>query len=372
MKYFLIAGEASGDLHASNLMKGLLAEDPKAEFRYWGGEKMQAVAGTLLHHYKEGAVMGVSDVLSKGFKLLNNLKQCKRDILDYAPDAVILVDYPGFNLKIAKFAHSKGFKVFYYIAPKTWASREGRNRKLRKWVDMMYIVFPFEIEYFTRKGVPFVYKGNPLVEAIEQTPVEKLTDEAYIAMLPGSRKGEISRTMPICMKEADRLHSDPKYAGMKFIVAGAPSRDESDYASYLQGREDYVSLVFGKTYSIISGAQAAIVNSGTASLETALFGVPQMVCWSSTPVTIFLAKHVLKVQNHIKYISLGNLIVDRLVFKEFIQTDFSIDNVDAELRRLLEDEDYRNTMLQGYAEIKKALGQGAASKAFAKDIISRI
>ncbi len=372
MKYFLIAGEASGDLHASNLMKGLLAEDPQAEFRYWGGDMMKSVGGTLLHHYKEGAVMGLGDVFSKAGMLLGNIRKCKYDILEFAPDVLILIDYPGFNMKMAKFAHARGLKVFYYIAPKTWASRQWRNRSLKRYVDMLYIVFPFEIPYFTKCGIPFVYKGNPLVEAIDGYEYETLCPDRYIAFLPGSRKGEISRTLPVCCDLADRLHADPRYSSYKFIIAGAPSRDDADYAAFLKGREDYVSLVYGKTYSVIKGAEVAVVNSGTASLETALIGTPQMVCWSTTPFTAFVARKILRVLDRIKYVSLGNLIVDLLVFREFLQEDFNVQNIQDETLRLLQDDAYRAKMLEGYEAIRKSLGHGCASRAYAEDMIQRL
>ncbi len=372
MRYYLIAGEASGDLHASNLMKSLKRTDPEAEFRFRGGDLMVAVGGTLVRHYKEGAVMGFGDVLSKGFKLLSDLDACKKDILEWKPDAVILIDYPGFNLKIAKFAHKKGIKVFYYIAPKTWASRSSRNKALKKYVDMLYIVFPFEVPYFTEHEVPFVYKGNPLVEAVSRTRFGTVCDGRYVAILPGSRKGEISRMMPVCMEVADQLHKLRAYRDIKFIVAGAPSRSKEDYAPYLKGRERYVRLVFGKTYSVLKGAEAAIVNSGTASLEAALIGTPQLVGWSTSPVTIFIAKHILKVGSHVKYISLGNLIVDRPVFREFIQDDFNPASVRGELLQLLDDEFYRKRMIQGYDEIRNALGGGSASRSVARDMFTRL
>lgn len=371
MKYYLIAGEASGDLHASNLMKGLKAEDPEAEFRFVGGDLMAAVGGELVRHYKEGAAMGVSDVLRKAGTILGALKATKADIIEWKPDAVILIDYPGFNMKIAKFAHDRGLKVFYYIAPKTWASREGRNRKLKKYVDKLFIVFPFEIPYFTQKGIPFVYKGNPLVDAVEAAEFTEVAEKPYIALLAGSRKGEISRMMPVCMEVADRLHSLPEYKDWKFVLAGAPARSAEDYSRWLEGR-DYVSLVFGQTYSVLHGAQAAVINSGTASLEAALIGVPQVVCWSTSAVTAFLARKVFRVMDHIKYISLGNLILDRLVFRELVQEDFTADAVLAEVRRLVEDQAYRGKMLDGYSEIKKALGGGGASRAVAREMISLI
>ena len=203
MRYYLIAGEASGDLHGSNLVKGLRAEDPAAEIRCRGGDLMQAAGAELAYHYKEGAVMGLSDVLGSAGKLLRNLRDCKRDIAAWRPDVVILIDYPGFNMRIAKWCHARGIRVFYYIAPKTWASREGRNRRLKKWVDRLFIVFPFEIQYFTEKGVPFVYAGNPLLDAVDSHAFVRPAEGRYIAVLAGSRKGEIARTMPVCMAAAD-------------------------------------------------------------------------------------------------------------------------------------------------------------------------
>ena len=315
--------------------------------------------------------MGVSDVLRKAGKILGALKATKADILAWKPDAVILIDYPGFNMKIAKFAHDRGLKVFYYIAPKTWASRESRNRKLKKYVDKLFIVFPFEIPYFTEKGVPFIYKGNPLVDAVEAAEYADVAPKPYIALLAGSRKGEISRMMPVCMEVADRLHALPEYKDWKVVLAGAPARSKEDYSRWLEGR-DYVQLVFGQTYSVLHGAEAAVVNSGTASLEAALIGVPQVVCWSTSALTAFLARKVFRVMDHIKYISLGNLIMDRLVFRELVQEDFTADAVLAEVRRLIEDSDYRGEMLSGYSEIKKALGGGGASRAVAREMISLI
>lgn len=238
---------------------------------------------------------------------------------------------------------------------------------------MLYIVFPFEIPFFTKCGIPFVYKGNPLVEAVENYSYVSVCDGSpYVALLPGSRKAEISRTMPLCMELADRMHADERFREYKFIVAGAPSREESDYAAFLDGRRDYVSVVYGQTYSVLKGAKMAVVNSGTASLEAALIGTPQMVCWSTSPLTAYFARNVLHVMDKIKYVSLGNLIVDSLVFKEFIQEDFNIDNLWQETLRILEDGPYTSKMLQGYAQIKEALGQGGASRAYAQDMIARL
>ena len=219
MKYYLVAGEASGDLHGSNLMKGLLAEEPAAEFRFWGGGMMEAVGGTKVRDYKATAVMGATDVLRSLGKISRNLRECKADILAWKPDVVILIDYPGFNMKIARFCHEHGIRVYYYIAPKTWASREGRNRKLKAWVDRLFIVFPFEIPYFEQRGIPFTYKGNPLVDAVDNHAYERPAEGRYIAILAGSRKGEISHTMPNAMKMADALHALPQYADYQFIAS---------------------------------------------------------------------------------------------------------------------------------------------------------
>ena len=388
MRYYLIAGEASGDLHGSNLIKGLRAEDPEAEFRLWGGDLMLEAAGeakdgvpVLARHYKDGAVMGLGDVLAKAGKLLSNVSDCKNDILAWQPDVVILIDYPGFNMKIAKFCHGKGIRVFYYIAPKTWASRAGRNRKLRRWVDRLFIVFPFEIPYFEKAGVPFTYKGNPLIDAILQSPAMNcsrgdffsahgLEDGRYIAILAGSRKGEISRMMPICMETAAALMQEERFRDYRFIIAGAPARSEDDYLKYMEAMpEGRVSLVFGDTYGVLRHAEAAVINSGTASLEAALIGTPQVVCWSTGAFSAFVARKIFHVLDHVKYISLGNLCVDRLVFREFIQEDFNTGNVSGELRRLVEDQEYREGMMAGYTDIWTSLGGPGASREVAKSMM---
>ena len=367
MKYYIVAGEASGDLHGSNLMKGLCAEDPGAEFRFWGGDLMLEASegrGALVRHYREGAVMGISDVLFKGGRLLGNVRACKADIAAWRPDAVILIDYPGFNFKIARFAHEAGFKVFYYIAPKTWASREGRNRKLRKYVDRLFIVFPFEVPYFEQRGIPYVYEGNPLVDAVDNHMFERPVEGPYIALLAGSRKGEISRMMPVCMEAADRL-------GCKVVVAGAPARSEADYAPYIAGRSD-VELLFGRTYDILKYADAAIINSGTASLEAALIGTPQVVCWSASRLTFFVARHIFRVGDRLEYISLGNIILGRGAFRELIQDDFTAGAVAEEVLRLKGDGEYRSQMLGDYREIRDALGGRGASRAVAAAMIKEL
>ena len=416
MKYYIIAGEASGDLHGSNLMKGIFAEDPQADIRFWGGDCMLSVwevfqnnpshscgagpspcgqggstvlknlpdltpKGTgLVRHYKEGAVMGFVEVLAKAGKLLENVKFCKKDIMDWKPDVVILIDYPGFNFKIAEFAHKAGFKVFYYIAPKVWASREGRIRKLKKYVDKLFIVFPFEIPYFDSKGINYIYKGNPLVDAVDNSKAmleiredfisrNDLDDRPHIAMLAGSRKGEISTMMPVLTEFATKMHAIPEYKGYQFLIAGAPSRTIADYAPWINdNNKEYVKVLFGQTQSIIRHAEAAVVNSGTASLETVLFNTPQVVGYITNPVTYWLAKKIVK----IRFISLGNLIINRLAFKEFIQNDCNSDALVAEIRELMENKERRDAMLSDYADIRNALGGSGASAAVAKAMIAEL
>ena len=393
MKYYIIAGEASGDLHGSNLMKGIYAQDPDADIRFWGGDAMYGVwkvlqnlptpssnnAG-LVRHYKEGAVMGFVEVLAKAGRLLKNVDFCKKDILAWQPDVVILIDYPGFNFKIAEFAHKARFKVFYYIAPKVWASREGRIRKLKKYVDRLYIVFPFEKPYFEAKGIEYIYKGNPLVDAVDNSQAMNesredflkrtaLEDKPVIAMLAGSRKAEISTMMPVLTQFAAKMHALPQYSGYQFLIAGAPARSMEDYSVWLTGENsEYIKVLFGETQSIIRHAEAGVINSGTASLETALFGTPQVVGYIINPLTYWLAKKIIKV----KYISLGNLIVDRLAFKEFIQHDCNPDALVAEVRQLIENADRRNAMLAEYAEIRNLLGGTGTSAAVAQSMIEEL
>lgn len=399
MRYYIIAGEASGDLHGSNLMKGIYAEDPGAEIRFWGGDLMESVwaesepvnpadggvcetvlPSGLVRHYKEGAVMGFVEVLAKARKLLGNVNFCKKDILAWKPDVVILIDYPGFNFKIAEFAHKAGFKVFYYIAPKVWASREGRIKKLKAYVDKLFIVFPFEKAYFDAKGIKYIYKGNPLVDAVDGSAAmiesradfserNGLEDKPFIAMLAGSRKGEISTMMPVLTEFASKMHSLAAYAGYKFIVAGAPARTMKDYEPWLtEENRKYIKVIFGETQSIIRHAEAGVINSGTASLETALFGTPQVVGYITNPITYKIAKKIVK----IKYISLGNLIIDRLAFKEFIQNDCNSEALVAEIRELIENQQRKTKMLADYADIRAALGGSGASSAVAKAMIEEL
>jgi lipid-A-disaccharide synthase len=321
--------------------------------------------------------MGFMEVLSKARKLLGNVSFCKKDILEWKPDVVILIDYPGFNFKIAEFAHNAGFKVFYYIAPKVWASREGRIRKLRAYVDKLFIVFPFEKPYFDAKGINYIYKGNPLVDAVDDSQAMNETREEFllragledrpvIAMLAGSRKPEISTMMPVLTEFAAKMHSLPQYSGYQFLIAGAPARSMKDYEPWMtEDNKKYIKVLFGETQSIIRHAEAAVVNSGTASLETALFGTPQVVGYITNPITYWIARKIVK----INYISLGNLIVDRLAFKEFIQDDCNPDALVKEIRELIENKERRDRMLDDYADIRNELGSTGASAAVAKAMI---
>lgn len=385
MKYYIIAGEASGDLHGSNLMRGLYQEDPAADIRFWGGDLMNEVYKEhqdgvgLVQDYKDGAIIGFIQVALKARSYFEKFKRCFADISSWYPDVVILIDYPGFNFRVAEWAHNKGFKVYYYIAPKVWASREGRIKKLKAFVDKLFIVFPFEIPYFTKKGIDFIYKGNPLIDAIDNSVALKesreeflrrnsLPDSPVIALMAGSRTGEISSMMPVFMEFADKMHALPEYADYQFIVAAAPSRSMSDYSKYVSGREAYVKVVFSQSYAVLRHAVAAVVNSGTASLETALIGTPQVVAYKGAAINFVIAKQIIK----IRFISLGNLILNRTCFRELLQFYFTPDNVLQEVLRMIEDTEYRENMLAGYQEIRNALGGRGASAAVAKAMIEEL
>ena len=372
MKYYIIAGEASGDLHGSNLMKGLYARDPEAEIRFWGGDRMNEVylahpkdSCGLVTHYRDGAVMGYMEVLLKASYLRRKVEACKKDIDAFKPDAVILIDYPGFNFKIARFAHEAGYKVIYYIAPKVWASRESRIKKLRAWVDRLIIVFPFEVPYFQGRGVPFTYVGNPLIDAIDGNPQLKegpLSGFPTIALLAGSRSMEIKNMMPRYMEFADAWHS--LHPETVFIVAAAPSRGEEDYIEYI-GPRPYVKVVTGETYRVLKNARAAVINSGTASLEAAIIGTPQMVCYRMAPLSALIMRIIIRV----KYVSLANLIIDRAAFKEFLQENFTVRNLLQEMELLYADGPYRSKMLEDYAQIRTLLGGEGASERAADAVI---
>lgn len=390
MKYYIIVGEASGDLHGSNLMKGLYAADPEAVIRFRGGDLMQKVftqmdrsgrkdAG-LAHDYREGAVMGFFDVIKKGRMLLDEMEKCREDVFEFRPDAVILIDYPGFNLKMAKWAHNQGMKVFYYIAPKVWASRESRIHAIRKYVDKLFIIFPFEKEYFTRHGVDYIYLGNPLVDAVDssiaiahQNRDEFLQEiglhpsDHVVAMLAGSRLSEVKSMMPLLRGAAAILHAKPRYKDYKFVIAGAPGRERKDYGNI---PEDYMSIVFDRTQQIVRAADAAVINSGTASLEAALLGTPQVVVYDiGSKFMYYMGRLLVKC----KFISLGNLCLDRLAFKEFYRPqDLHPEVIAAELENLLTNEKYRRTMMEDYTRIRSLLGGRGASVAVAHEMVKQL
>lgn len=387
MRYYIIAGEASGDLHGSNLMKGLYAEDPDAVIRFRGGEQMLKVCKAMgrgndpdegmARDYRDGAIMGFVEVLAKARCLLNDMEECREDIFEFNPDALILIDYPGFNLRIAKWAHKTGFKVFYYIAPKVWASREGRIRQLKKYVDRLFIIFPFEKGYFDRNGVDYIYRGNPLIDAVDSSPAMAQSRDEFlqeigihpskhvVAMLAGSRSGEVGTMMPLFRQTAAMLHSKPQFKDHIFLIAGAPGRKEADYGDY---DSSYMRVVFGKTQQIVRAADAAVINSGTASLEAALLGTPQVVVYK---IASAISYAIIRMIAHVKFISLGNLCLDRLAFKEFYhKEDCNAENVAAELERLLLDQQYRRRMLADYEEIRRSLGGRGASRAVAREMTS--
>ncbi|MFO7842358.1 MAG: lipid-A-disaccharide synthase [Bacteroidales bacterium] len=365
MKYYLVAGEASGDLHGSNLMKGLKKVDSEAEFRFWGGDLMQHQGGSLVKHYKETAIMGFLEVVLNLRKINNFLKICKKDILQYNPDVLILIDYPGFNLRIAEFAQSKGIKVYYYISPKIWAWKESRIKKIKAFVDRMFVIFPFEVEYFKKHNYPVDYAGNPLLDAVQEKINEegsfdefinqnKLENKPIIAILAGSRKQEIDKNLGVMLEIINH------YKNYQFVIAAAPSIEPSYYQKFVQNNK--VNVVFNQTYDVLKYADAALVTSGTATLETALFSVPQVVCYRAGNVSFFIAKQFVKT----KYISLVNLVMNAEVVKELIQFDMNADKLETELNKLLYDNVYRQEMLDNYEKLRKKLGGTGASERVAK------
>ncbi len=370
MKYYIIAGEASGDLHGSNLMKGLLIADPGAEFRFWGGDLMASVGGEMVNHYKETAVMGFVEVVRKLGQILKNLSNCKKDILEYQPDVVILIDYPGFNFRIAKFAKKNNLRVFYYISPTVWAWKEGRLKNIKRDVDRLFIIFPFEVDYFNKKGIKAIYNGNPLLDSISShkcntETIEEfrertgLSEKPIIALLAGSRKAEINYLMPR-FKKLVEMFSD-----YQFVIAGAPSMDKSDYAKYLTGSN--ISLLFGETYSIMKHSKAAVLCSGTASLEAALLGTPQIVCYGGNPVSAFIASLLLKV----KFVSLVNLIFNQPVVKELLQNNCTTENMAKELHKILKEKE-REKVIAKYNKLRTMLGGVGASERGANSMVNEL
>lgn len=373
MKYYIIAGEASGDLHGSNLIRELKKHDHSARVRCWGGDKMEQAGAELVKHYRDLAFMGFAEVAKNLGTILQNLKFCKQDILQFNPDALILIDYPGFNLRIARWAKQHGLKVIYYISPQVWAWKEDRVRSMKKNIDKMIVIIPFEKDYFKNKwNWDVEYVGHPLVEVIESYKSGVGSEEStkrnspltthhspLIALLPGSRKQEIAKKLPI-MLEVSRSFPDHQ-----FVVAEAPSVEDEFYQNLTKGYSN-VSAVKNQTYDLLMQARAALVTSGTATLETALFGVPEVVCYKGSSISYQIAKRVIKV----KYISMVNLIMNKPVVKELIQHDLTVEKLKHELHELLTNEKRIAEMNKDYAELKKILsGRGNASANAAKSIV---
>ena len=370
MKYYLIAGEASGDLHGSKLMQGLKISDPEAEFRYFGGDLMAAEGGTMVRHYRQTAVMGLFMVIFNLRKISGNLRFCKQDIAEYQPDALILIDYSGFNLRIAKFARPAGFRVIYYISPKVWVWDRKRVYTIKENVDKMYVILPFEVDFYQQYNYPVEYVGNPIVDAVEESRANAaerqefcsrngLDDSPIIALLAGSRREEIKHCLP------EMLAVMNQFPGYRFVIAGAPAISPEYYARFT-GTSD-VDIVFDQTYDLLMNAGAAVVTSGTATLETALFGVPEVVVYKMGELTYQIGRQFVKP----KYFSLVNLILDREVVKELLQHRIR-KKIAGELHRILEDETYRMVMLDNFGKLRSRLGEPGAYHRLARSIATYV
>ena len=365
MKYYLIAGEASGDLHGSNLMRALAEIDPQAQFRFWGGDRMEAVGGKLIKHYRDLALMGFWEVVTNLRTILRNIDLCKGDITAYQPDALIFIDYPGFNMRIAKWAKRQGIPTHYYISPQIWAWKENRIKAIRRDVDAMYVILPFEKDFYEGKHqYPVHFVGHPLLDAIaarREVSMEVfkrengLDERPIIALLPGSRKQEIAKMLSVMLSVVGSYHP------YQFVIAGAPSLGYDFYRQFI--REENVHFVSGKTYDLLSHAHAALVTSGTATLETALFRVPEVVCYRGNWISYQIAKRVIS----LKYISLVNLIMDAPVVTELIQGDLNTRNLKVELDKLL-DPAYRDKLQRDYQALRERLGNEGASRRTAQAI----
>ncbi|WP_299127551.1 lipid-A-disaccharide synthase [uncultured Winogradskyella sp.] len=368
MKYYIIVGEASGDLHGSNLMKALFKEDNKATIRFWGGDLMKAVGGELVMHYKERQFMGFAEVILNLKKISSHLKFCKQDIEAFIPDVIIFIDNSGFNLRIAKWAKGKNFITHYYISPQVWASRAGRVEKIKRDVDAMYCILPFEKDFYKKYNYNVHFVGHPLIDAIANRPqineiefrnTYKLSTKPIIALLPGSRKQEITKMLGVMLS----LVND--FEDYQFVIAGAPSQDYDFYKPFI--KQDNVSFISNKTYDLLSIAYAALVTSGTATLETALFKVPQVVCYKANWLSYQIAKRIIT----LKFISLVNLIMDREVVTELIQGDLNKKRLNKELTTILNSEK-REQLFLDYYDLEKKLGGKGASATAARLIYEKI
>lgn len=360
MKIYVIAGEASGDLHGAALMKELFALDPSCELRFYGGDMMASCGGTMARHCGNTAVMGFSEVIGKAGAILDNLRFCKRDILSFSPDAVILIDYPGFNLRIARFAKKNGFRVYYFIPPKVWARGRWRVSLLKRYTDRVFSILPFEKEFFPRYGVPVQYVGNPLIDKVMEHQFSSIGEGAgTIALLPGSRSAELRFLMPRFAAMEKLVRADSRFDRYQLVIAAPASINEREYLSFLPSNTS-IKIISNRTYDILKQSDAAVICSGTASLEAALIGTPQVVCYGFGTVTYLLARLLV---HGIRYISLANLILDRPVFRELIQSEANPDAMFRELCSLLFDPDVRERMLSDYRELAGRMGGcGAAGR----------
>jgi lipid-A-disaccharide synthase len=363
MRYYIIAGEASGDLHGSNLIKEIKKLDPSATIRCWGGDMMQQAGAELVKHYRDLAFMGFIEVVKNLPAILRNIKFCKQDILAFKPAVLILIDYPGFNLRIAQWGKQQKLKIAYYISPQVWAWKENRVKKIKENVDKMLVILPFEKAFYKKWNYEVQYVGHPLIEVIEkqklQSPANKLSDKPVIALLPGSRQQEILKKLPIMLQLA------AYFPGYQFIVAKAPGQEDVFYEALLKPYNN-VSSVSGKTYELLMQSEAALVTSGTATLETALFAVPEVVCYKGSNISYQIGKRLIKV----KYISLVNLIMDKPIVKELIQDELTTENLKKELADLLFNPIRKSQLQKDYAELKQMLSEGGfASANAAKSIV---
>lgn len=367
MKYYIIAGEASGDLHGSNLMKAILRNDPDAEIRFWGGDLMWSAGGTLVKHIRDLAIMGFVEVVANLRTVLGNLKYCKRDISEFKPDAVIFIDYPGFNLKIAKYTHSRGFRNFYYISPQVWAWKKRRIKTMRRILDRMYVILPFEKPFYDRNNVQNVeYVGHPLLDAVEDFRKNAtdgdfrsrngLDERRIIAVMPGSRKMELRKMMPPMMNLAK---NHPEY---QFVIAGMKLLGDKIYQQYILS--DNVKIVYDQTYPLLQSSFAGVITSGTATLEAALLDLPLVVCYKANAISVAIAKRFAKV----RYISLVNLIADKKVVTELIQNDLNQTDLEREFEKITVNEEFRTSLYMEYTAVKKLLGNAGASQRTADSI----
>ena len=359
LRYYLIAGEASGDLHGSRLVAALRARDPGAEVRGWGGDLMAAAGATIVKHYRDLAFMGFVEVIRNLPTILANFRECRRDIERFAPDRLVLIDYPGFNLRMAKWARAAGYDISYYISPQIWAWHTSRVKQVRANVDRMLVILPFEQDFYADHGVEATFVGHPLLDVIAEREAEPAV---HVALLPGSRRQEISRSLPVMLAAAARL---PEH---DYVIAGAPGQDAEFYREFLAGAEvpPRVRLISGQTYAVLAAARAALVTSGTATLETALFGVPQVVCYRGSRLNYWLARRL--VASRIRFISLVNLVMDREVVPELIQDEFTAERTAAELKKIIAGPE-RDRQSADLAKLRQALGDGGAAERAAAAII---